>query len=104
MRDITRFIVNISAEAERYARKHGLFGSLRVMKSLVLPGASLIKSIDIDLVQDPETTDSFLICFSVDAVACVSDVLEFDRRLRDSIFDAVPADDRAYFAVRFDFA
>src|SRR5580700_4085122 len=79
-------VVNISAKTERYARKHGLLGSLRVMKSLLLLGGALIKSIDIDLVQDPEIADSFLICFSVDAVACVSDVLEFDRSLQDSIF------------------
>jgi len=96
-------VVNVSAEAEFYAREHGLLGSLTVMKSLVLPGAAIIKSVDVDLIRDPEATGNFVICFSIQTVARVSDVLEFDKRLRDSIFEAIPADDRAFFAVRFDF-
>jgi hypothetical protein len=73
------------------------------MKSLVQQGAALIESIHVDLARDPEVTGDITICFSILTAARVSDILEFDRRLRDSMFDAIPSSDRSYFAVRFDF-
>jgi hypothetical protein len=97
-------IVNLSAEAEQYAHVNGLVDSLLAMKSLVLSGADLIGSVDVNLVRDPESTADSVICFSVQALASVPEILAFDRRMRDSIFEAIPADNRAYFAVRFDFA
>jgi hypothetical protein len=95
--------VSVSAEVEHYARTHGLSGSLKAMKSLFAPGEPLVESIDVDLVRDPEVLGNTTICLSIRTMAPVSDVLEFDRRLRDSMFDAIPTDDLAHFAIRFDF-
>jgi hypothetical protein len=95
--------VNISPEAECYAREHGLLASLIAMKSLVLRGAALIAAVDVSLLRDPEIANSFVITFTIQTAARVSDFLEFDRRLRDSMFDDVPAGDRPYFAVRANF-
>jgi len=96
-------VVNVSAEAERYAREHSLLDSLIVVKSLILRDAAFIKSVDVDLVRDPEAEAGFVICFSIQTIASVPDILEFDKGLRNSFFDAISADERASFAVRFDF-
>ena len=95
--------VRVSADAERYARSHRLWGSFVIVKSLVLRAQGLAASIDVNLLRDPDATDQLTICFTVHTNAPVAAVLEFDERLRRWIFDEVPADDEIHFAIQFDF-
>jgi hypothetical protein len=92
----------VSTEAAYFARQHGLWGSLVALKNLIMLDASLVATVNVDLVSDPEVTGRFTICFSVRTSGSLSDVLDFDDRVRAFMCQSVPAEDQIYFAMRFD--
>jgi hypothetical protein len=95
--------VNVSDPAESFARKHGLWGSLIVLKSLILGGEFPLLSINVALVSDAEISGHHAISFNIRTNAEPSDVLDFDERIRELAYDQLPMDDQIYFAIRFEF-
>lgn len=93
----------VSDEAERFAKTHGLWGSLVVLKSLVVRQRDLISAVRVDLISDAEVSNWFTLCFCLQTSAGVLEVLELDNRLRDLMIESIPADDLIYFAIRFQF-
>ena len=93
----------ISDEAERFAKGHGLWGSLRVLQSLLTPHQDLVSAVRVDLVSDPEVSNWFTLRFCLRTTAGLPDDLELDNRLRDLIFESIPAADRIFFAMQFQF-
>lgn len=95
--------VSISGEAACFARDHGLWGSLVVMKALVVRGGHRVVTVNVDLLSDPEARGRSVICFSLRSSGSILDLLNYDERLRDLVYDEVSAADRPYFAIRFEF-
>jgi hypothetical protein len=93
----------VSEPAERFAKGHGLWGSLVVLKSLVNRHKDLVSAVRVDLVSDPEISGWFTLCFCVRTSAGLPEVLEFDDRLRDLMIESIPAKDQIYFAIGFQF-
>ena len=97
--------VRVSGDAERFARAHGLGDSLADIKALILRSdPCVVLAVDVDLLSDPELEDRFVIGFNIRTDKAVTDVLAFDGALQQAIFDRVPMEHQARFAVRFDFA
>jgi len=94
---------NISTNAGSFARQHGLWGSLIVLKTLILRYTGLVAAIEVDLLSDPEVAGWNTICFRVRTNADLPEVLAFDDRLRDQISASIPTRNQIYFAIRFDF-
>ena len=94
---------NVSTSAESFAREHGLWGSLIVLKNLILRYTGLVASIEIDLVSDPEVAGWNTICFCIRTNADLPEVLTFDEQLQNQVRSSIPTSDQIYFAVRFDF-
>jgi hypothetical protein len=95
--------VEVSPDAAEYARNHRLWGSLVLVKSLILRDSSLVASVNVALFPVSDAPDRSVICFTVHTSASVPEILAFDERLRDLIIDHVPAQDQIHFAFRFDF-
>jgi hypothetical protein len=93
----------ISDEAERFAKGHGLWPSLLVLKSLVTRHDDLVSTVKVDLLADAEVSNWFTLCFCLRTSAGVLEVLELDNRLRDLMIESIPADDLIYLAIRFQF-
>lgn len=93
----------VSESAERFARGHGLWGSLVVLKSLVTRHKDFVSAVKVDLVSDPEVSGWFTLRFCVRTIAGLAEVLEFDDRLRDLMIESIPAKDQIYFAIGFQF-
>jgi len=96
-------VANVSGQAERFAREHGLWGSLVILKTILIQETALIDGVNVELVPDPEVRDRFLISFNLRTHRPVAEVPEFDDRVRAVIYDEIPAADQVYFAVHFDF-
>jgi hypothetical protein len=94
----------VSPEAERFARRHGLWGSLILLKSLIMSNRTLFLGVAVNLVPDAEITGRFTVSFTVRTDAEISDILDFDERIRGLVYDQLPMDDQVYFAVQFEFA
>jgi hypothetical protein len=100
-----RPIVSVSEKAECFARDHSLWGSLVLMKSLILQAGDggLVEGIDVDVVRDPEVGDKASICFIVRVNAPIAEALELDQRISGLVYEEVPRDDQTHFVVRFEF-
>ena len=101
-----RPIVSVAEKAESFARGNALWGSLVLMKSLILEagGGGLVEAIDVDVVRDPEVGDKSSICFMIRVNGAISEALEFDQRISGLVYEDVPRGDQTHFAVRFEFA
>lgn len=95
--------VSVSEKAENFARNRGLWGSLIMLKSLILKGSHPFSSLNIDLVADPEIPGWFSICFTLRTSADLPDILHFDESIRGLVYDQLPLEDQTHFAVRFEF-
>jgi hypothetical protein len=95
---------DVSANAERFARRQGLWGSLIFLKSRIASYIGPIDTVKFDLVVDPEVNGWSTLCFTIRTRAALEAVLELDERLRDLIGESIAAKHLVYFAVRFDFA
>jgi hypothetical protein len=96
--------VHVSDEAERFARARGLWGSLVMLKSLILKGTGLLLGVNVNLVPDAEVSGQFAISFRIRTNANVSDVLDFDEKIRELAYDQLPMHDQIHFVVQFEFA
>jgi len=95
---------DVSADAERFARRQGLWGSLIFLKSRIASSVGPIDTVKVDLVVDPEVDSWSTLCFAIRTRAALEAVLDLDERLRDLIGESIAAKHLVYFAVRFDFA
>jgi hypothetical protein len=97
--------VEVSDETELFARSHGLWGSLILIKELILRGGGcVVLAIKVNLRADPDVRDRYVIEFNIHTDRTVADVLAFDADLQGAIFEKVPVEQQTHFAVRFDFA
>ena len=94
---------DISADASAFAKKHGLWGSLVILKTMILSNTNLVSALKVELSSDPEVEGWFTICFRIQTHADVPEVLDFDDRLRLQIGEDLPSKDQVFFAVCFDF-
>lgn len=97
--------VEVSDEAERFARSRGLSESLALMNALILRGERrVVRAINVDVLSDADVRDRSVIGFRIRTNGTVADALAFDEALQRAIYDKVPAEHQIHFAVRFDFA
>jgi len=94
--------VYISKKAEEFARAHGLWGSLTLMKALLLRDSGPLVKINVDVIPDLEV-NRMMICFDLATRGrSVSDILTFDEKVRELMYDQIPPDDQIHMGVRFE--
>jgi hypothetical protein len=96
--------VEVLDEAEVFARSHGLWGSLILIKQLILRGGRrVVLAINVNLLADADVRGRYVIEFNIRTNRTVAEVLAFDADLQGAIFEKVPVEQQIHFAVRFDF-
>jgi hypothetical protein len=96
--------VEVSSDAEHFAKSRGLWESLSVIRSLILLGdPRIVAAVDVTLISDAEVSDRFLIQFNIRTRRAVADVLTFDRNLQAAIYEKIAVELQSHFSVRFDF-
>jgi hypothetical protein len=94
---------DVSAKAECFARRQGVWGTLIFLKSRIASEVGPVDTVKVDLVVDPEVDGSSTLSFTIRTRAALEAVLDLDGRLRDLIGESIAARHLVYFAVRFDF-
>jgi len=95
---------DVSEAAERFARQHGIWSSLIILKAKIASNLEPIDAVKVDLISDPEVEDWCTLCFTIRTRAALEAALELDERLRDLIGESIAVKHLVYFAVRFEFA
>jgi hypothetical protein len=94
----------VTADAEGYARTHGLFGSLVAVRELISRAVPTPAGLQVELRPevDEEGIDPTL-CFVVSTTETAERVAEADDRLQELLFQHVPAEHRLQLAVTYRF-
>ncbi len=99
-----RELTHVSEDAERFARRHGLWGSIIFIKSWIAGYIDAIDGARIDLVIDREVDGWATLCLTIRTRAGLETALNLDARLRETIGESIACRHLPLFAVRFDFA
>ena len=87
----------------RFAETHGLRDSLIALNTMILSHTDVVSSVRVELDPDPEVSDWLTICFLIQTKVGLQEVLEFDHRIRDFMFESIPTSDQIHFAMQFPF-
>jgi hypothetical protein len=102
--DLWQPIAVISTDCARFARQHGMWGSLLIVRSLILRHVDVVNALEVELVHDAEIQQFSTICFVIRTRAGLERALDLDEQLRTAVIDSIPAPHQGHIAVRFEFA
>lgn len=102
--DLQKPTAAVSTDCARFARQHGMWGSLVMVRSLVLRHVEVVAALEVELVRDAEIPDLSIICFVIRTRADLQRVLDVDDELRVGLIESLPPAHQDRIAIRFEFA
>lgn len=97
-----RAVARIAPEAERFAKRRGLWGSAVLLTSRLVGSLGSADSLKLDLVADPEVNGWSVLCATIRTNAPLQSALRLDSRLREIFVDSIASVHSIYFAMKFD--
>jgi len=101
--DLFTPFVNLSPRAVNFAKEHGMWGTLVLLKTHIVQAPAIVSRLDVILAYDRDLDNWPMLCFRVKTVESISSVLEFDAKLREFISESIPPADQERISVLFDF-
>jgi hypothetical protein len=93
----------ITPAAEKYARAHGLYGSLVLAREIVQQMVPSMKALHVDMNEDPDEGGYTTIRLTITTQETVERVLEADHTLQTALYERIPARALMYLAFMYQF-